>query len=213
MLATGPFSLLAKATRCARSAYFVLFSMLTCRAPLQNPVQQHPLSTLTDLTTEKSKHLHLTFPSVELHFTIGSKDAFDEIVAKIEAGRSPAAASTPAPPPAAPRAPPAPQPAAAAYIPPPPPLRGASATSSLPPPPIRSAAVTPPPAAAPVTNGSSNEGNAVALYDFDPQGADELALVEGDRVEVVIGASDDPDWLKIRKGGEEGVVPASYVEV
>ena len=29
----------------------------------QTPVQQYPLSSLTDLSSEKSKHLHLSFPS------------------------------------------------------------------------------------------------------------------------------------------------------
>ena len=49
--------------------------LLTTDSPTpQNPVQQYPLSTLTDLTTEKSKHLHLTFPTAgELHFVIDRK--------------------------------------------------------------------------------------------------------------------------------------------
>lgn len=55
------------------------------------------------------------------------------------------------------------------------------------------------------------------MYDFDPQGEDELAIVEGERLFVVRGAggSDDPDWIKVRKllGGSEGVVPASYIQV
>ncbi|BGP47678.1 hypothetical protein JCM10450v2_003543 [Rhodotorula kratochvilovae] len=127
------------------------------------PVQQYPLSTLSDLTTEKHKHLHLTFPSAsDLHFVIGDKHTFDEIVAKIEEGRgsessSAAPAGVPPPPPlpstngasgapAPPPPPPAPPvpPIGGAYIPPPPPVRTASA-SALPPPPIRSAMATPAP--------------------------------------------------------------------
>ena len=57
----------------------------------QTPVQQYPLSSLTDLSSEKSKHLHLSFPSTPdgepLHFVIGDKHTFEAIVNKIEEGR------------------------------------------------------------------------------------------------------------------------------
>ena len=55
----------------------------------------------------------------------------------------------------------------------------------------------------------------MALYDFEPDGADELSVVEGDRLILIKGGSDDPDWVKVRKVGstEEGVVPATYVQV
>lgn len=154
-------------------------------------MQQYQLSTLIELTSEKSKHLHLTFPSsVALHFVISSKDAFEEIVAKIEDGRSSPAAKAPV--------------ASARFVPPPPPLLS----------PVRSA----PPAfvpAAPSPVLSSGNGDAVALYDFEAQGEDELNMVEGDRLVVIVGGSDDSDWIKCRKVGsmEEGVVPASYVQV
>lgn len=74
------------------------------------------------------------------------------------------------------------------------------------------------PARAPSTPGSGR-GNAVALYDFESAGDDELSLTEGERVEMLpLDASDDPEWAKVRKvegpeRGSEGVVPASYVEV
>lgn len=185
-------------------------------------MQQYALSTLTDLTTEKSKHLHLTFPaSGELHFVINDKTTFDEIIAKLDDARY-AANEAEVDTPAAPTPPPAP-PAPAAYIPPPPPPPPVNNTP-LPPPPIRTASsyTTPVPApprvSAAKANGSSagaSNGNGVALYDFEPQGADELALAEGDRVVIIKDGSDDPDWTKIRKVGssEEGVVPASYVEL
>jgi actin cytoskeleton-regulatory complex protein SLA1 len=51
----------------------------------------------------------------------------------------------------------------------------------------------------------------VVLYDFDGEGDDELSVNEGDRVIVLDNADDD--WWKVRKGGEEGVLPATYVEV
>ncbi|SCV67798.1 BQ2448_5409 [Microbotryum intermedium] len=203
--------------------------MLTSHRHLtQTPVQQYPLSSLQDITTEKFKHLHLSFPSSPepLHFVIGSKDIFEEIVDKIEADRassgstaakaaSPAVPAAPRPPPvaaaaAAPIAPPPPA-ATSGYMPPPPPIGSASSSNIIP-----SAPSTP------ARNGGSStpvgsEANAVALYDFEPQGDDEIAIVEGERVILIDdgSTSDDPDWAKIRKVGSnvEGVVPASYIEL
>ncbi|GAA5924858.1 hypothetical protein JCM3775_005489 [Rhodotorula graminis] len=219
----------------------------------KTPVQQYSLSTLSDMTTEKHKHLHLTFPAAdgELHFVIGDKSTFDDIVAKVEEGRDGGAAASssgvppppalpgsngaggaPAPPPPPPP-PPAP-PVGSAYIPPPPPIRSnSSAASALPPPPIRSAkaappspaavasppaAPTPPPVARAVPApppAAAQQGNAVALYDFESQGDDELSLAEGERVVFIVGGSDDAEWAKVRRiaTGEEGVVPVSYIEI
>ncbi|GAA5849672.1 hypothetical protein JCM8547_000530 [Rhodosporidiobolus lusitaniae] len=135
-------------------------------------------------------------------------------------------APPPPPPPPPPPAPPAPT---SIYVPPPPPIRTV-ATSCLPPPPIRSAAATPPaaptpPPPPPVPSvpravppppaAAAVQGNAVALYDFESQGDDELSLAEGERVVFVPGGSDDPEWAKVRRvgGGEEGVVPVSYIEI
>jgi len=52
------------------------------------------------------------------------------------------------------------------------------------------------------------------LYDFESAGDDELSLTEGERVEFIFGGSDDAEWAKVRRigTGEEGVVPASYIE-
>ncbi|KAM0750457.1 hypothetical protein T439DRAFT_357080 [Meredithblackwellia eburnea MCA 4105] len=192
----------------------------------KNPVQQYPLSTLQSLSTEKSKHLLLTFPtSGELHFVIGTKDAFDEILAKIEEGRGgstaastgaststpSAAVAPPPPPPPPPPAPPAPTVTATPRTVPP------SISSALPPPPIRSASSTASvPRAVPAQSSSSktNNGDSVALYDFLGEQDDELTVSEGDRLVFIEGGSDDPDWVKVRKVGDdkEGVVPASYVE-
>ncbi|KDE05187.1 hypothetical protein MVLG_04429 [Microbotryum lychnidis-dioicae p1A1 Lamole] len=193
----------------------------------KTPVQQYPLSSLEHITTEKFKHLHLSFPSAPepLHFVIGSKDVFEEIVDKIEADRatpgssaakaaSPAVPASPRPPPLAAAAAPAALPppvATSGYMPPPPPIRSTSSSNIVP-----SAPSTP------ARNGGSSspfesEANAVALYDFEPQGDDEIAIVEGERVILIDdgSTSDDPDWAKIRKVGSnvEGVVPASYIEL
>jgi hypothetical protein len=69
----------------------------------------------------------------------------------------------------------------------------------------------------PAMNGLSisKQGNALALYDFESAGDDELSLTEGERIEYIVGGSDDAEWAKVRRigTGEEGVVPASYIEV
>ncbi|PWN26743.1 hypothetical protein BDZ90DRAFT_232859 [Jaminaea rosea] len=125
--------------------------------------------------------------------------------------------STPAPPaaPAAPPAPPAP-PAAPAFQPPP-----ARSTAILPPP-VRKTATSPaPPTAtedsAAATNGHPAAPNgdgepAIALYDFEAQGDDELTVAENESLTLVERENDD--WWKVRNAsGQEGVVPASYIEV
>lgn len=123
---------------------------------------------------------------------IGSKEAFDEILAKIESSRAvPVAISTPS----------------VRFVPPPPPLLSEPKSSYSAPVP---AFIPPRP-----TISKSEKGDAVALYDFEAQGDDELNMVEGDRLVVIVGGSDDMDWIKCRKVGsqEEGVVPASYIQV
>lgn len=53
---------------------------------------------------------------------------------------------------------------------------------------------------------------AVVLYDFTADGDDELTVAEGEDLILLDNESDD--WWKVRNSkGEEGVVPASYVEV
>jgi bifunctional DNA-binding transcriptional regulator/antitoxin component of YhaV-PrlF toxin-antitoxin module len=48
------------------------------------------------------------------------------------------------------------------------------------------------------------------------QGDDELTITEGERLEFIVDGSDDAEWSKVRRvngSGEEGVVPASYIEI
>jgi hypothetical protein len=53
---------------------------------------------------------------------------------------------------------------------------------------------------------------AVVLYDFTADGDDELTVAEGEDLILLDNESDD--WWKVRNSdGQEGVVPASYVEV
>jgi actin cytoskeleton-regulatory complex protein SLA1 len=53
---------------------------------------------------------------------------------------------------------------------------------------------------------------AVVLYDFTADGDDELTVAEGE--DLIVLERDSDDWWKVRNSkGQEGVVPASYVEV
>ncbi|GAA6033525.1 hypothetical protein JCM8097_001437 [Rhodosporidiobolus ruineniae] len=54
----------------------------------------------------------------------------------------------------------------------------------------------------------------VALYDYAPQAADELALREGEEAELTatgMGAGDG--WAEITKNGQTGIVPSSYIQL
>jgi len=53
---------------------------------------------------------------------------------------------------------------------------------------------------------------AVALYDFNADGVDELSVTEGENLTVL--EKDGDEWWKCQNSkGSEGVVPASYLEV
>ena len=58
---------------------------------------------------------------------------------------------------------------------------------------------------------------AVALFDFEPHDATELALAEGEKLHVLSAApdGDHEEWVYARRpaGGEEGYVPAAFVEL
>lgn len=61
-------------------------------------------------------------------------------------------------------------------------------------------------------NGSSGGEKAVVLYDFDAQGDDELTVKENDSI-TLVDRSDDEWWLVRNSRGQEGVVPAQYVQI
>lgn len=50
------------------------------------------------------------------------------------------------------------------------------------------------------------------LYDFDAQGDDELNVKENDTV-TIVDRTDDEWWLVRNSRGQEGVVPAQYVQI
>lgn len=63
--------------------------------------------------------------------------------------------------------------------------------------------------------GPSSSGGAIAIaaYDFDADGEDELSVKEGERL-TIIDREGSEEWWKCRNAkGQEGVVPASYLEV
>lgn len=129
----------------------------------------------------------------------------------VQAAGPPARPAPPAPP-AAPAAPPAPP--APAFQPPP------TRSAAILPPPVRKTATSPAPPtpaaeAPPAANGhaASSDGEpAIALYDFEAQGDDELTVAENESLTLVERENDD--WWKVRNAsGQEGVVPASYIEV
>ncbi|PWN52249.1 hypothetical protein IE53DRAFT_10601 [Violaceomyces palustris] len=199
------------------------------------PVQKISVLHITAHSIEKGKNLLVelsTEAGVQdncLRFHSGSKDAAEEIAKKIDDSKGAAqngneSSSIPNPPPVAAQS-------ASIPLPPPPPPIGGSAL----PPPTRSSSILPPPMRKTVSfqaaeaqgpdsqevsgaNGHSAIGGdgrgemAVALYDFEAQGDDELSVAEDEKLTVLEKENDD--WWKVRNArGEEGVVPASYVEI
>jgi hypothetical protein len=63
-----------------------------------------------------------------------------------------------------------------------------------------------------VSVAESSEPVVTALFDYEPQNHDELAIKKGDKL-VVVEKRDD-DWWKVKKQGtdEEGLVPGNYME-
>ncbi len=189
------------------------------------------ISDITSAEVDKSKHVLIEVggaAAANLHFHAGNKDTAEEILAKLESSRALARASTEVAAPSAaeprvePGPPPDPEPEPAPAPAPiqrtlPPPLRTDGAHS-----PSKkevhfseaSPAIIPPRAPSPPDQPQEAiEGlEAVALYDFQAQGGDELTVAEGDALWII--EQDGDEWWKCRNvDGNEGVVPASYVEV
>ena len=68
---------------------------------------------------------------------------------------------------------------------------------------------TPPPVVLPPRPSSGKPG--VALYDYDPRTDEEIAIKEGESLNVLDDS--DPDWWAVRVNGKEGIVPRTYVEL
>jgi actin cytoskeleton-regulatory complex protein SLA1 len=191
-------------------------------------VRKWQISDITSANIDKSKHVLIKVggaAAADLHFHAGSKDTAEDILTKLESSRNLARASseTAAPSEAEPRAEPGPPPEPAPAPAPiqrtlPPPLRTDGAHS-----PSKkgvhfseaSPAIIPPRSPSPPDQPELEaiEGlEAVALYDFQAQGNDELTVAEGDALWIL--EQDGDEWWKCKNvEGNEGVVPASYVEV
>ena len=150
---------------------------------------------------DKSKHVQAEIGGpnpASLHFSVGSKDIAEAIVRKLETSKQLSA--------------PLPQ----ALGEPAPPERPRSAAKTV----HFDAA----PAIIPDPDDSDEDEReqggsqdydpnaAVVLYDFPADGDDELTVTEGE--DLIVLERDSDDWWKVRNSkGQEGVVPASYVEV
>ena len=154
------------------------------------------------MTQSGSKEIQLSFSTLTLHIHCGSSDNARAILAKLETSKEAAGEaletieSETAGAESEEEA--APEPKAVRWAPEPSAASPASAVVS----PISSAAQR---------NGSGGEA-ATVLYDFDAQGEDELTVKENDSVSIV-DRSDDEWWLVRNSRGQEGVVPAQYVQL
>lgn len=183
------------------------------------PVRQYPITNLQSYSSS-SKQLDLIFASGEtMSLVCSSKDMSTEIVDKLEASKRVAGGSplrsterevggldqgvvddsseTPASPPAAAKG-----------------VRWAEQQSYMPPPPSHpsrgNSSASIPTAAATAAAAAVRSAN--VLYDFDAQGDDELSVKEGEVVTVI--DSDSEDWWTVKNSaGQQGVVPAQYVEM
>ena len=57
----------------------------------------------------------------------------------------------------------------------------------------------------------SNEPYGIALYDFSATHPDDLALKEGDIVQLVKKVNDD--WLEGRIGNRQGIFPVNFIDI
>ncbi|KAH9000105.1 hypothetical protein EDB92DRAFT_1829327 [Lactarius akahatsu] len=192
----------------------------------KTPVQKWQIGDITSADIDKSKHILIEVggsAAASLHFHAGNKDTAEEILAKLESSRNLARESIEAPAASAAATKhqaepePEPEPAQAPVqrtLPPPllsngsnsPGKKGVHFSEASP------AIIPPRPASPPEPEREEAEGlEAAALYDFQAQGDDELTVAEGDALWIIEQEGDE--WWKCRNiKGDEGVVPASYIE-
>ncbi|KAI0065728.1 hypothetical protein BV25DRAFT_1913175 [Artomyces pyxidatus] len=193
----------------------------------KTPVQKWQTGDISSAKIDKTKHVLIDVGGstpISLHFNAGSKETADAILAKLESSRGIAQGN------AAPEAESSPQGRSL-----PPPLRGDQDGSNSPSKKgvtvhfsEASPAIIPPRAPSEAGDEEVVEANghtsdtpahteeaegeeAVALYDFQAQGEDELTVLEGEQLWII--EKDGDEWWKCRNmKGDEGVVPASYIE-
>ena len=184
---------------------------------LQTPVRKWQTSDIQSVKHEKSKHVHIEVggpDAANLHFHAGSKDIAEEIMAKLESSRAlanggaPVTDGTASPPPA--EEPPIERPRSSAQKS----VHFAQEEpEEIPAETYEEEEEEEQPHVEHEEHAASSDGaGAVALYDFTADGEDELTVHEGEG--LVVLERDSEEWWKVRNArGEEGVVPASYVEV
>ncbi|KAI9625086.1 hypothetical protein H4Q26_016473 [Puccinia striiformis f. sp. tritici PST-130] len=150
-------------------------------------VQKYDMASVSITKTEKGKHLILQCGTEERHFQVSEKD-LDAIVLKIQRFQQhvqPIPTSSP-------------------------PRSKTNNGLAV----LQSPVNRPPSAMANPDKPSGVSCRKRQHYDFEAQGEDELTVEEGDRLFVLDDRSDD-DWWKcaMQSDGQEGVVPASYIEL
>ena len=178
----------------------------------RTPVQKWQTADISSVKLEKSKHIHIDLGGsnpANLHFNAGSKDVADAINTKLESSRSIAAVAVAAAVPLA---------ASPVVLEEDHKVKKNGGGVHF----FNSPVAIILPREASDDEAEDNEevpaevelegANAVALYDFDADGEDELSVKEGQQLIVI--DNDNEDWWRCRDGeGREGVVPASYIEV
>lgn len=171
---------------------------------------------INDSKLEKSKHLYIEIggPSpASLHFNVGGKDVAEQIVEKLESSQrlTNTPSTTQSPPPNGQTLPDQSSNTKA--------KKAAVSVHFAP-----SPAVIPDPET-PIDDEGEEEQEeqvqerdfegeqAVALYDFAADGEDELTVKEGEQLFILDKVTSDEWWKCRNTNGEEGVVPASYIEV
>ncbi|KAJ9095800.1 hypothetical protein QFC19_007414 [Naganishia cerealis] len=190
----------------------------------KTPVQQFPISHLSKFSSPSSKTLLLAFTTTSepLEFHTSSKDITEAILAKLESSKQFAGATSgsahaerevgglhrgvvvSAPDDDEDEAVTSSNTAAGKAV------RWAEPSSAaLAPPPMHHSRTS---SATSVPKASSVQLTATALYDFEAQGDDELSITEGEILNVIDKSNED--WWTVKDPrGNQGVVPAQYVEL
>ena len=196
---------------------------------LQTPVQKWKVADISNVSTEKGKHVHVEMGGlapISLHYHAGSKDTAEAIITKLQSSK---ALTAPRPSVSFPTEETHPPPSAIRTDVHKSPKNGASVRFAPTSPTVipshslseeyADAEPEPEPEPEPeageeevsVHHGDDEE-TAKAMYDFDADGEDELSVKEGEH--LVVLEKDGDEWWKCRNAaGAEGVVPASYLEV
>lgn len=158
------------------------------------PVKQYPITELGVVSQPSSKNLELSFSTLaqSLIFHCGDSSTAGAIIAKLESSKAAAGEA----------------------------LEMAAAHTSIGAadsggeqddyehPSVGKGVRSAPPIATPL----QSTGAVTALYEFVAQGEDELSVTENE-VLTIVDKSDEEWWLVRNLSGQEGVVPAQYVQV